>query len=190
MNNYQTIETVADRLQKNYDWWHSFIRECYFYTPRNFRDISDSTGASILGESLAGNSARLIVACAGSSSDTGIEFVLHNIGPFAIENLAELSFAYVHDVHAGHIVRFDAANGDDRRCFFVARSVQVKFLGREYQGPGFLVGFEDPTAETVAAIHVDGRWRQCPQCSNIWEADGINTISRCPSCGTLTRADV
>jgi hypothetical protein len=187
MNNYFPIEAVAAQLTNDYDWSHSFIRECYFTTGRNLKEFYDSSQTAFLGDTDGPQNVRLIVACAGNPLNTGIEFMLRDIGVFLIQRLHELSFDYKSDKHAGHIVTFGGPLDEEHACFFTAKSVLIKFLGRTYQGPQLRLGGEMPSEEAPIAIRLDGCWRQCPICGNAWEERPTVDFSRCPKCGELSQ---
>jgi hypothetical protein len=69
----------------------------------------------------------------------------------------------------------------------VADSILVQFLGKEYLGPRFVLGFEISNDEVYVASGVEGKWRKCGKCKNIWQEDIGNKISRCPDCGAITK---
>lgn len=186
MNNYSPIQEVIDRLKHDYDWTHSFIRECYFATARNLKEFEDASGNVLLGDTAGSQDVRLIIACAGNLYDTGIEFLMRGIGVFSVQKLDELSFAYDFDTHSGHLVRFAPRANDGGECFFSAKSVIVRFLQRDYQGIGLRLGSEFPADDTAIAESLHDCWRQCSLCGNAWEEIPAIEFSRCPTCGHLT----
>lgn len=186
MNSYHPIRDVIGRLESDFDWSHSFIRECYFTTSRNICEFAGASGEIIHGDAGGPQEVRLAVACGGNTVDTGLDFIFRGVGPFSIQKLNELSFYHQYDRHAGHLVRFTGAQSD-RECYIFASSVVVRFLGRRYLGPGLIVGFELPTSEAHEAKKIEGCWRQCGNCCNAWEESPKVEFSRCPDCGEVTR---
>ncbi|HEY2785138.1 MAG TPA: hypothetical protein VGJ05_09205 [Fimbriiglobus sp.] len=186
MNSYCPIEQVVGQLRSDYDWSHSFIRECYFATSHCFCEFVDDLGKQNVGDTDGPQNVRLVVACAGNATDTGIEFLFRGVKVFSVQKLDELTFDYNYDRHSGHSVRFSGPNsvGD---CWINADSVLVRFLGKSYLGVDLLVGFELPTKDAYASTAIEGSWRQCANCSNIWEESPKVEFSRCPKCGELTR---
>lgn len=186
MNSYHRIEDVINRLKNEYDWTHSFIRECYFATTHCMCKFVDASGGIKIGDVGGPQNARLSVACAGNAVDTGIEFVFLDVGMFSVQAFDELRFRHDYSVHSGHTVAF--ANAElGRECYINAKSVFVKFLGQAYLGVDLLLGFEFPADEAYCANALDGCWRQCTNCSNAWEENPKVKFSRCPDCGELTR---
>ena len=186
MSAYFPIADVLDRLRSDYDWTHSFIRECYFAASHVMTEYVDGSGTRLTGDTPGPLHARLIVASAGNKLNTGIEFIFHEVAAFSIQTFDELSFDYDYDQRAGHVVYFtDSQSADD--CYLRAESVLVRFLGRSYLGPDQLLGFVFPTSEAVPATKIEGCWRQCTNCKNIWEESPELEFSRCPDCGAVTR---
>lgn len=187
MSNYYPIESVIERLRDEYDWTHSFIRECYLSTARNLKQIVDA-GEIIIGDTQAPQNGRLIVSSAGNATNLGIEFVLHDIIKFSIQSIDELRFNYECDGHSCHLIRFAGLSDNDvPSCFFLAKKVDVLFLGKTYQGIALRIGYEYPFEDTVDAINLEGCWRLCSACSNAWEENPSIIFSRCPHCGFLTK---
>jgi len=186
MNNYYRIEDVIDRLKHEYDWTHSFIRECYFATDHCMCEFVSDSGETKFGDAGGQQNVRLAIACAGNADDTGIEFVFRDVSVFSIKALDELQFQYDYDVHSGHSVQFSSAEGN-RDCYINAKSVFAKFLGRTYLGIDLLLGFEFPTSGAFEAEAVENCWRQCSNCSNVWQENPKIEFSRCPDCGEVTR---
>ncbi len=186
MNNYHPIADVLDRLKGDYDWTHSFIRECYFTSSHVMTEYADGSGTRLTGDIPGPLHARLVVAIAGNELNTGIEFLFGKIAAFSIQTFDELSFEYDYDRRAGHLVYFASGQSTDD-CYMRAESVLVRFLGRSYLGPRQLLGFVFPTSKAVPATKVEGCWRQCGNCSNIWEENPKVEFSRCPDCGEVTR---
>lgn len=184
--NYQAIEHVISRMKNDYDWSHSFIRECYFTTSHCMCEFIDDTGESRLGDADGRQHVRLIVASAGNPANCGIEFLFRGVTVFSIQKLSELSLAYEFDPHSGHSVRFTGVNTDGE-CWINAESVMVRFLGRSYLGIDLLLGHEFPTEVAHDAVAVEACWRQCGNCSNAWAENPNVEFSRCPDCGELTK---
>lgn len=186
MNKYYRIQDVVERLTNDYDWTHSFVRECYFATSHSMCEFVDDSGETKLGDVDGAQDLRVVIACAGNAVDSGIEFIFKDISVFSVQTLDELHFQYDYEVHSGHEVRFSNAE-QGRECFINAKSVFVQFLGRKYLGIDLMLGFEFPTSEAVDAVAVEGCWRQCTKCSNAWEESPKVEFSRCPDCGEVTR---
>lgn len=186
MNNYIPIEDAVDRLRTDFDWSHSFVRECYFVTVRNFREYADDSGGHFLGDTDGPRNARLIVASAGNSAETGVEFLFFNVKVFSIQSFDELHFEYSRDPHSGHSVRF-ADFSSNRECWVNAETVLVRFLGKSYLGVDLFLGFEFPTDQACEAEIIEGCWRQCGNCKDAWEENPRVVFSRCPGCGEVTK---
>lgn len=187
MNSYYPIEAALEQLQGNYNWGHSFIRECYLSTFRNFREITNDRGLIEIADTQGPQFCRLIVACAGNESHLGIEFAFHDMSSFAIQRLDELRFDYSFDPRAGHRVSFaDSDTQSTLLTYFVAKQVDVCFLEHMYQGVRLRLGYEYPFESPVDASKLEGHWRLCSKCSNAWEENPLTVFSRCPSCEFLT----
>jgi len=187
MNKYYDVATIADKLSSQYDWSHSFIRECYLASNRNLKDLADPRGDLKLGDVFGNYDARIVIACAGNADDTGIEFIFRDLVAYSIIQTVDTRFCYTYDKHSGHTIRFSDSMDAGELCFFTAKSVDVKFLGRSYQGHVFLLGQDFPSNNALIAISIDAKWRQCPNCSNVWSKCSTIEFSRCPECGILTR---
>jgi hypothetical protein len=185
MNNYCSIEDATDRLLRDFDWSHAFIRECYLTTLHSLVEYVDSDGKPVVGDADGPLNARLAIAFAGNAEETGVEFVFHSVNVFAIQKLEELTYEYEYSQRSGHLIRF--SNHDNGQCYIQALTVLVRFLGRGYLGAKQLVGFELPTDKWHIATKADGCWRQCGNCKNIWEESPSIEFSRCPDCGEVTR---
>ncbi len=186
MNNYASIESVIERLQSDFDWSHSFIKECYLQTAHTRCQFVDESGLTRLGDVSGSQQCRLVVSCAGNSNLLGIEFLFANVSVFSIQTLEELEFGHEYDVHAGHSVRFTGHNSRGE-CWINAQSVLVRFLTDWYLADSLLLGFEFPTTEAFSAERVEGYWRQCGNCKNIWEESSKVEFSRCPECKEITQ---
>lgn len=186
MNSYYHIQDVVERLRDEYDWTHSFVRECYFATSHHLCEFVDDAGNTKIGDVYGPQDLRLVIACAGNATDTGIEFIFRDISVFSVQVFDELHFEYEFDVHSGHTVHFANAKRG-RECYIIAKSVLVQFLGRTYLGIGLRLGFEFPTSEAFEAQIIEGCWRQCANCSNAWQENPRIEYSRCPACGELTK---
>lgn len=186
MNNYQRIEDVSERLANEFDWPHSFIRECYITTSHTMCEFVDNSGEVQLGDVDGPRNVRLIVACAGNAIDVGIEFIFRDVSIFSLQAFDELQFTCNCQGTSGYSVHFTNAT-ESRECYIYAKMVLVKFLGRKYLGIDQLLGFELPTSDACGAETVEGCWRQCSNCSNAWEENPKTEFSRCPDCGKVTR---
>ena len=186
MNSFQPITTALDKLNNDYDWTHSFVREFYLTTSRFMSEFLDDSGHTQLGDREGDRCIRLIVAASGNPSDFGIEFMFRRVSVFSIQSLDELSFCHDYDVHAGHSIRFKAGN-DDGECWINSESVFVRFLGKSYSGPCLILGYEAPNDDAYDAIAIESCWRQCTNCSNAWAENPVIQFCRCPDCGELTK---
>ena len=50
MNNYISIQDAIPRLQSEFNWFHSFIRELYFTTLRCYQRLQNDSGDDRVGE--------------------------------------------------------------------------------------------------------------------------------------------
>jgi hypothetical protein len=186
MNNYISIEEVAERLKNDFDWSHSFIRECYFASKHCMVEFVDRASNRVVGDTDGPQFARIVIASAGNPMVFGIEFLFCNIRVFSVQSFTNLSFRYTYDRSTGHQISFSDPH-EERECWIVADSVRVRFMGRAFLGPGFVLGFEIPNDDVNDSIRIEGDWRQCLNCNNIWKVEsGIDTI-RCPDCGVITK---
>lgn len=186
MNDFIALVDVSERLKSDFDWTHSFIRECYLTTDRNMHEFIDDSGRTVLGDTQGWQQARLAVACAGNPNEWGVEFVFYRVKVFSIQPLEELVFEHEYDKSAGHTVRF-SGKSTSSECWINAESVLVRFLGRSYHGIDLLLGYELPTANACEAERLDACFRQCGHCKNAWAETPNVVFSRCPSCGLMTK---
>lgn len=186
MNSYIPIENVVDRLKSDFDWPHSFIRECSFASKHCMVEDVDDLGQTEVGDVYGPQYARLAIASAGNSQNYGIEFLFCDVGVFSIQTFNELRFVHEYDKHHGHTVAFSDYDSG-RECFIVAKSVMIRFLGKSYLGQDLLLGFEMPYDETYDSVKIEGEWRQCSKCMNIWQASPLVEITKCPECGVVTK---
>lgn len=185
MKNYIDIVEFKDRWSASFDWSHSFIRECYFTTPRHLNEIVDpESGKVVLGDVSGPLNVRLVVASSGNPDVYGVEFLLANVTAFSYQRVESLTFEYEHAGSAGHLVRFSIDN--EAECWFISESVLVKLLGKSYCGIHLILGHESPVINAEKSTAVDGCWRRCGRCANIWEEARNVIYSRCPNCGELT----
>jgi hypothetical protein len=186
MNSYVPIEDIVDRLKSDFDWPHSFIRECSFASKHCMVEYVDDSGRTVVGDVYGPQYAKLVIASAGNSQNYGIEFLFCDVENFSIKTFDELRFVYDYDKHHGHTVDFsDYDSGPE--CYIVAKSVMIRFLGKSYLGQDLLLGFEMPCDETVESVCVEIDWRRCSNCMNIWQASPLVEIARCPECGVMTK---
>ena len=186
MNNYMPIEKALPRLQKEFNWFHSFIRELYFTTlhcNQKMQDISVDNG---IGETWFPRDLRMVVASAGNPKIFGIEFICYGIQSFSLQRLDELLFACEIEKERVQLNFTDAKMGGGP-CWIISNEVQVAFLGEEYLGPFLRIGHELPRVEAIGATMIDECWRQCTNCSNAWKESPNVCYSRCPDCGQLTK---
>lgn len=186
MNDYEPIVDVVERLSSDYDWAHSFIRECYAITSHVMVEYVDESGIPRVGDVDGPRDIRLVVAAAGNELNTGIEFIFRKVTVFSIQSLDELAFEYTYDNRSGHTVCFTRKQnlGD---CYITAESVFVRFLRRSYMGIDQLIGYVLPSSEAVVATNIGSCWRQCANCNNAWEENPKVKFSRCPNCGEVTK---
>lgn len=64
------------------------------------------------------------------------------------------------------------------RLFFRERS--------EWLGVKAFLGQEVSSSQMIAAVTLDGNWRQCSGCAEAWEEHDEIEIARCPNCKQLT----
>ncbi len=48
------------------------------------------------------------------------------------------------------------------------------------------LGSQIPSVNMVLATKLENNWRQCSECSNIWEVSSVLKIATCPSCNKVT----
>lgn len=186
MNSYIPIENVVDRLKCDFDWPHSFIRECSFASKHCMVEDVDESNRNVLGDVYGPQYAKLVVASAGNSQNYGIEFVFCDVVIFMIQTFDELEFDYHYDKHAGHVVSFSHSQSH-AECYIIAKSVMIRFLGKSYLGQDLLLGFEMPCDETYESVCVESDWRRCSNCMNIWQVSPQIEIAKCPECGVVTK---
>jgi hypothetical protein len=58
---------------------------------------------------------------------------------------------------------------------------------RDWLGHRAFFGSEVPSNPCIPAHMLYNKWRQCSQCSDAWEAQPSEEISRCPNCGAITQ---
>jgi len=186
MNNYVTIQEAVPRLESEFDWHHSYIREWYFTTLSCSEELRNDEGDNIICTAWAPQDLRLVVATAGSATVFGIEFLCFGVEAFSMQGSHELTFRCEASRH-GTPLDFADMDTDSRDCWLVAKEVRVAFLGREYLGPFLRLGHELPRDDAINAAKIDECWRQCTDCSNAWMEGSDIRYSRCPECGQLTR---
>ena len=186
MNDYCDIMDVLRLLTTSYDWSHSFVRECYFMSDHMMVAYVDDRQDSHVGDVDGPLHIRLVVATAGNDANTGVEFLFTNVVAFSIETLEDLSFQYRNSGNLYHTASF-AGQQSGSKCYIQSQSIRVRFLGKTYLGANQLLGHPFPTPRAVVATKVEGCWRQCKNCGNIWEEVPNVEFSRCSNCGEVTR---
>ncbi len=186
MKEYIGIEEALSRLRSEFDWYHSFIRECYFSTLHCFQGSPDGSGDDTLGDAWSPLNLRIVVAATGNPVVFGIEFLCVGVKVFSLQRLDELAFDCQCEKEWVTLSLGNASiNTED--CWVMCREIHVAFLGREYLGPWLRLGFEFPHAEAIEATSIDECWRQCTSCYNAWSENPEVQYSRCPDCGELTK---
>ncbi len=185
MNNYISIQDAIPRLQSEFNWFHSFIRELYFTTLRCYQRLQNDSGDDRVGEAWSPRDLRMVVAVAGNPAVFGIEFLCFDVRAFSLQRLDELAFDCKYEKDSVKLGLGNASiNAED--CWVISKEVQVAFLGKEYLGPSLRLGFELPREDAIVATSIDECWRQCANCSNAWRENPEVSYSRCPECGQLT----
>lgn len=187
MIEYVPMSQAEKKLRDEYDWKHSFVRECFIVTSRNLSRLPLPQGSGAVGDSGGHRNARLMISCAGNPVNYGIELLIEGISVYSIESLDELSFDYQSDGPARQLLTLSETENGNRGCFFVAEAISVRFHEDRYLGAQLFLGHEMPSSEAVEANRLENCWRLCSACSNAWEENPSIDFSRCPSCGALTR---
>jgi hypothetical protein len=182
MNNYYLIDEAITRLNRDCNWSHAFIRECYLVSSHCLVAYTEDDGEGLVGDADGPLNARLVIAFPGDINNTGVEFVFKSITAFSLQKIEPLEFSYIGHLRTGHLLRF----GSDGECFMEARSVWVRFLDRSYLGAHQIAGFELPTDKWYVARKLDDCWRQCENCGSAWEECPRIEFSRCTGCGEMT----
>jgi len=185
MNNYISIQEALPRLQGDFDWFHSFMRELYF-TTIGCCHKSQNGDEDEVGEAWAPRDLRMVVAAAGNPTVFGIEFLCFHVKAFSLQRLDELAFSCQCEKDSVEL-GFGNASINAEDCWIISKDVQVAFLGKEYLGPLLRLGFEFPRREVIVATSIDECWRQCTDCFNAWRENPEVSYSRCPKCGQLTK---
>jgi hypothetical protein len=186
MSNYLTIEEALPRLQNDFNWFHSFIRELYFTTLHCFDRLQNDPNDDRVGDAWFPRNLRMVVAASGHPTIFGIEFLCFGVTVFSLQGLEELVFNC--KCEKGSVsLSFGNAAMNIKDCWIVSKDVQVAFLGKEYLGPSLRIGFELPQKNAIVATSIDELWRQCTNCSNAWRENPTVDYSRCPQCGQLTK---
>lgn len=186
MTTYIGIEHAVQRLQQEFDWYDSFIRELYFSTLHCYHSYKSDAGMNVIGDTWAPLDLRLVIAAAGSPVVFGVEFLCHDVQGFSLQRLDELAFESRLERDRIYL-NFANASARDGACWVVAKEVRVAFLGSDYLGPFLRLGNEVPRDDAKGATMIDKYWRQCSHCSNAWIERPEIEYSRCPDCGELTR---
>jgi hypothetical protein len=186
MNDYLAIEEAMPRLQNEFNWFHSFIRELYFTTVHCYQKLETDQNDDRVGDAWFPRNLRMVVAAAGNPTVFGIEFLCFDVKAFSLQRLDELAFDCKCEMGSVRL-SFGNASINAEDCWIVSKEVQVAFLGKDYLGPWLRVGFELPREDATGATSVDECWRQCTNCSNAWRENPEVVYSRCPECGQLTK---
>jgi len=186
MNNYVTIADAIPRLQRDFDWTHSFVRELYVSTLRCYQRYKNSEDADAIGEAWFPHNVRMVVAVAGNATVFAIEFLCLDVEEFSVRTLNEMSFDCRHERNRV-ILDLAGTSTDDEMCMVAAKEILVAFLDEEYLGPWLRLGHENPREDAINATKIDQCWRQCENCCNAWIERPDVHYSRCPECGELTR---
>ncbi len=186
MSGFVSIQEALPRLHREFDWYHSFIREFYLSTPRCYEAFKNDTGKDAIGEAWAPRDLRMVVAVAGNPTVFGIEFLCYYVRVFSVQKLDELAFDCRLERDLVQI-SLGGALADGGNCWVAAKEVRVAFLGKEYLGPLLRLGHEAPREDAINAAKIDDYWRQCTDCSNAWIERPDIDYSRCPECGQLTK---
>jgi hypothetical protein len=186
MKSYLTIEKALQRLQSEFNWYHSFIRELYITTLHCYNKLQNDPNDNGVGDAYFPHDLRMVVAAAGNPTIFGIEFLCFNVMAFSLQEFNELAFDC--KCTTGNVkLNFGNAPIHTQDCWVVSKEVQVAFLGKEYLGPMLRIGFELPKNDAIVATSIDELWRQCTNCSNAWRENPNVAYSRCPHCGQLTK---
>ncbi len=62
MNKYLPIEQVVDSLKNDFDWNHSFIRECYFASKHCMVEFLDDSGERVVGDTDGPLYTRIVIS--------------------------------------------------------------------------------------------------------------------------------
>lgn len=98
------------------------------------------------------------------------------------------------DEHWGAGVQEVKRSTTDERSFVLRVDEKLRISARRvfYRTPEDALGDrvffsgEVPSPYTIVAKRFEDDWRQCGNCSNVWEAAQTVIFARCPSCGLLT----
>lgn len=174
-------------------WYDSTIQE--FYLVSGTCRVATESGEVGTTETLDGPIARIQIglSCRNSSQlffngVAGADLLLRGIASFEIQGTDELSFQVT---SVGHKFCLDLSNPGihDRKIRFIAETIDIRLLGREFLGPEQQIGYEFPAANASIAKQIDDCWRQCQKCQDAWAESLRVEFSRCPNCGELTRIE-
>ena len=118
--------------------------------------------------------------------------------PFAIE----LLFTEILELHLGSPREYWGASGTvtqdshtlqrrikmefDSALSIVAVSLHYRTRA-DWLGHEAFLGPEVPAADIIPAQVIADDWRMCSRCSDAWQANPREDVSRCPSCGAITQ---
>lgn len=188
MSDYQPIVRVVELLKNQFDWRHSFIRECCFVSERQLVSIRDESGEETQGDISGPLNLRVVVAAAGNRGFWGIDILFRKVSVFSIGTLADLSFYHRYVPNHEHFVTFSGPENQSE-CWIASQEVLVRFVGSSYQGPTLLLGHPIPAEVAYKATVVEEAWRRCENCLNIWEVPLDEPRCRCPDCAEITILD-
>jgi hypothetical protein len=181
-------------LLSQVDWTHSFVREFYFVSHRYFDKDKQDLG---LTENFRGSpyaTFRIVwavVAWNKKAEMYGLELNLVDAKNVWFQSTDDSPPQIVYDqtdrtpwsvrVRTPWSVRVPSIG-----LVCNAREILYTVLGNEYLGPHVRLGHEAPNDEYIVAKAIDGHWRQCSNCANVWEEFDSVAYARCPSCDELT----
>jgi hypothetical protein len=183
MNKYKEVLTQEDveEMLKSISYFHDSLAKEFHIINRGYVDIDHKM--------IMSHQFDMQLLIQSQFEPNAIELILINLDKLQLKGSSE----YFDAKGTIKVIRNKAGEIEDRRITLILDSgleiVAEKMFYRtrnNWLGKKVLLKSEIPSIEAIPAKPIEGKWRQCSNCSDAWEENIDEIFIYCPSCGKLT----